>query len=562
MKRISLILAIFIMVFLILPKNVFAADLENKFECTVSKDTDGLVLKTCKMSVNISGSGKFNHTEGTLQLDNMEIISFTAAPGFVLNYNASTSKFSITSNHVYTTKDGSNIVYANLVAKQKNKSITNCNITLVPTKTNRETTNTFTIKKEAMKDDKVITQIKQGEAFKYRITVTSANNVLKTDKVTVTDTIPKELEIVNAYSGKVSDNTITWDLGTFETGIHSKTLYVDVRAKKDVRGLTKNIAILTVEDNKFQDDETVNIVYSDIAIVKKASRNKVTVGSEFYYTITVTNRGTGESENITVSDKLDSNLTFIKSDTTYTKSGDTYNFNIGKLKSGGIKVIRIDVKTKDKLSVARITNSAIATEEGKTPVNSTVDVDIVPRDIDPDLSIKKEVNKTNVKLGEEYQYKIIITNNNELSLIDVVITDQLDSNLTIMNAEGGVIKNNLVTWTFDLGPNATKTFNVNVKVNANTKVKKINNKATLKYENKTTPSNEVVVNVTPTLVDPSNPGSTTPGNEGSYIPIDKEPNIDNPQTGSVISYVLISIAGIISLIIYFYTKKKKKLYRL
>lgn len=50
-----------------------------------------------------------------------------------------------------------------------------------------------------------------GEEFQYKITVTSGNNVLLTDSVTVSDVIPEELEIISAEEGNINGQTITWN---------------------------------------------------------------------------------------------------------------------------------------------------------------------------------------------------------------------------------------------------------------------------------------------------------------------------------------------------------------
>lgn len=561
MKKFLLLLVMIVGFLFFLPTDVLAADVVNNFKCVVSRDTDGLTVKNCTFEVTITGNGKFNHTEGSFQLVNMQITSFEANRDFVLEYDSNANYFKLSSNHVYTSAE-SGVVYATLVAKQVDKSVTNCNIAYVPNKTSHELTNTFNITKEAYKDGVLVKQVKRGEEFQYKITVTSANNILKTDNVVVTDTIPNELEIINAYSGVVNEGTITWNLGSFEPGVHTKTIFFDVRAKKDTKGIVNNEAVLKVGDNTFKDDVDVEIVYSEIGIEKKVSRDKVGSNEEFYYIITVQNKGTATSEKVIVEDTIDEYLTFLSASENYTNNGNTYYFDIGTLQAKGTKTIRINVKAPETRENKIIPNVVIATEEGKDPVRDDVDVEIIPDAIEPVISIKKAVNKTTVKKSEEFLYTITVSNGNELNLSDVVVTDLLDSNLEIVEAKNGVVSNNLVTWTIDIAANESKNLTILVKVKNASEVEKIINDAKITYEGKEIPSNKVEVSIIKDEEPPKEPEKPNKPDTPNKPVVPEEPEIENPQTGRVVSLIVLGALSFVSLILYFYVNKHNKMYRL
>lgn len=548
MKKIFLLIVIFCGFLVLLPQNVLA-DAVNEFKCTNSRDNDGLVLKNCTFKATITGNSRFNHTEGKFIIKNMNIISVQSNANFVLDFNKTSNYIKLTSNHVYTSQEGE-VIYGTLVAKQADYNIKECNIGYEPVKTGHEDTNVFNITKEAYKDGAKIKEVKMGEEFQYKITVTSGNNVLLTDSVTVSDVIPEELEIISAEEGNINGQTITWNLGTFPIGVHTKVLTVNVRAKKDIKGTVKNTAILKVGDNTFKDDESTNIVYSDIRITKKASRDKVSSEEEFYYIITVENIGTGISNEVIVQDDIAETLTFKSATPKYTNENHTYYFNMGTLKAKETKTIRINVKAPKVTENKTILNTAIATEEGQEPKTDEETVEITTEDIKPDIKIQKKTSKTKVKKGEEFTFIITVTNNNSLNLTDVVVKDLIDNNLKIVAAPNATITNNLVTWNLELKGNEKKELTIIVKAISD-KSDKITNKAIMVHENKETPSNEVEVTIT------KSEDSSKPNN-----PNEKDPDIENPKTGSIISYVILGSLTICSLLIYWYVKTKKKFYRL
>ncbi len=554
MKKFLALFIVFCGFLVLLPSNVFA-DVTNEFKCTNTRDSDGLVVKNCTFKAYMTGNGRFNHTEGRFVINNMDIVSISASSGFILDFNKSSNYLKLTSNHVYTSNEGE-VVYASLIAKQANYNVRECNIGYEPVKTGQEETNNFTITKEAYQDDLKIKEVKIGEEFQYRITVTSKDNVLPTDNVVVTDVIPEYLEIVSAGEGIVNNQEITWNLGSFPAGVHSKVLTVNVKAVKETNELVKNTAVLKVGDNTFKDDETTKVVYSNINITKKASRDKIGSEEEFYYILTVENVGTGASEEVIVSDVIDESLTVIGATPEYTNEGNTYYFNIGSLKAKEAKTIRINVKAPIVEENKTIFNVATATEKGKDPVRDEATVEIITEDIKPDISIKKDVNKTRVKIGEEFNYSITVTNNNTLNLTDVLVKDIIDSDLEILECVGGLVSNNIITWAFDLKSNEKKVLTIRVKVK-DTKKEKIVNQAVITYENKETPSNEVEITITKDK-DPDKPSNPTKPD----TPPNNEPDIENPKTGSIISYIILSGFMAFSILIYWYVKTKKKFYRL
>lgn len=553
MKNRFIFLVFFLVCMIMLPKSVMGAVTYQGVLVDNYTDSQGRRVYTRDLNVVFTGSSTINYLEGRLVLNNLELISFDANSNFITDFNYGTLVYKMTSK-AYINRD---FTFARVVVRQIDPKA-ECNFGFEPLDTQKVNINEFKIKKEVYKDGKVVSQVKQGEEFQYKITVTSDNNALTTDRATLSDTIPKELEIISAPGATVNGNNVTWDLGVFEKGTSTKTVTVNVRAKEDVKGRVNNVAVLSVGDNTFEDDEPVTITYSDIQIVKKASRSKVTEDMDFYYTIEVRNVGNATSDNVIVEDTLDDNLNFVKASMNYTLTNGKYVFNLGTIAAGAYKTIRIDVKAKAIVNVRVIPNTAIAKEGDKAPVEDDVDVEVVKEEVTPQVSIKKSVSATKVKALEEFNFTITVSNLNDLNLIDLELQDSFDDNLIIVDAQNGNKTNNKVSWLFDLGPNETKDFVVRVKAKSSF-VGIIKNVAVVNYEDKDTPSNEVEVEIEKNEEVPKEP--VTP-NKPNVLPPDEANEIPNPQTGNMVTVFVLLGCSLISLVIMYDVKMKKKLYKI
>lgn len=553
MKNRFIFLVFFLVCMVLLSKSVMGAVTYQGVLVDNYTDAQGRRVYTRDLNVVFTGSSTINYLEGRLVLNNLELISFEANSNFITDFNYGTLVYKMTSKS-YINRD---FTFARVVVRQIDPKA-ECNFGFEPLDTQKVNINEFKIKKEVYKDGKVVSQVKQGEEFQYKITVTSDNNALTTDRAILSDTIPKELEIISAPGATVNGNNVTWDLGVFEKGTSTKTVTVNVRAKEDVKGRVNNVAVLSVEDKTFEDDEPVNITYSDIQIVKKASRSKVTEGMDFYYTIEVRNVGNATSDNVVVEDSLDDNLTFINASMNYSLVNGKYVFNLGTIAAGAYKTIRVDVKAKSVVNVSSIPNTAVAKEGDKNPVEDDVDVEVVKEEVKPEISIKKSVSATKVKQSEEFKFTITVSNLNDLNLIDLELQDSFDDNLIIVEAPNGNKTNNKVSWIFDLGPNESKDFEVIVKAKSSF-VGIIKNVAVVNYEDKDIPSNEVEVEIEKNEDVPKDPVNP---DKPSVLPPDETNEIPNPQTGNVVTVFVLLGCSVISLIIMYYVKMKRKFYKI
>ncbi len=146
-------------------------------------------------------------------------------------------------------------------------------------------------------------------------------------------------------------------------------------------------------------------------------------------------------------------------------------------------------------------------------------------------NIIKEVDKKLVSYGETVTYTIKVHNTGKVQLDDVKVVDNVPTELSIVDANGGQVSGNEVTWTLNLAPDEEKIFTLVTKVKDNVKQGEVINKTRVIYKESDMEA-EVPITV-----------------------------FDNPKTG-MISLTIIAVLGIGGLGIWFNSMRKSKLYRL
>ena len=260
---------------------------------------------------------------------------------------------------------------------------------------------------------------KLGETINYEITVTNDGNLTLTN-VTVEDEL----------TGNTGRNA--WTIDTFAPGETQtfETSYVvteaDVLAGRVVNNATGTATDPTNPDEPKtpvtpgEKEDPVEAPNPGLTVVKTSDKTgQVKLGDEITYTITVTNNG-----NVTISGvKLNDSLT-----------GD--NWTLGDIKPGEI-VTRTTTYTVTEADIlaGKIENHAIAA--GKDPNGNDItdegEKTVTTEESKPHITVTKETTSTpkngeTYALGEEITYKITAKNTGNLTLKDVVVSDELTGN--------------------------------------------------------------------------------------------------------------------------------------
>ncbi|WP_288660731.1 hypothetical protein [uncultured Methanobrevibacter sp.] len=333
-----------------------------------------------------------------------------------------------------------------------------------------------------------------GDDVTYTVTV-SNDGIGDANNVVIVDRLGEGLTFVSASDNGVWDpvkHTVTWivDLAKGE----SRTFYVNAT----VSGYG-NVSNSLVVGNK---TASVNVTVPEINPNKTANIENPNFGDNVTYTVTVSNDGIGDANNVVVKDTLGKGLKFISATGNYTFDEATNTIMwIVDLAKGESKTFKVNATVS---GYGNVTNTVIV---GNKTFNKNVTV--------PEINPNKTVNNEIPNFGDNVTYTVRVTNDGIADANNVVVCDILGKGLKFLNADGNFTydeKTGTITWIVDLAKGETKTFNVNVTV--------------LSYgdlSNKVVVGNKTVIkNIT---VPEINPG--------------KEINIEVPNFGDNVTYTVI-----------------------
>ena len=333
-----------------------------------------------------------------------------------------------------------------------------------------------------------------GDNVTYTVTV-SNDGIGDANNVVIVDRLGEGLTFVSASDNGVWDpvkHTVTWivDLAKGE----SRTFYVNAT----VSGYG-NVSNSLVVGNK---TAGVNVTVPEINPNKTANIENPNFGDNVTYTVTVSNDGIGDANNVVVKDTLGKGLKFISATGNYTFDEATNTVTwIVDLAKGESKTFKVNATV---VGYGNVTNTVIV---GNKTFNKNVTV--------PEINPNKTVNNEIPNFGDNVTYTVRVTNDGIADANNVVVCDILGKGLKFLNADGNFTydeKTGTITWIVDLAKGETKTFNVNVTV--------------LSYgdlSNKVVVGNKTVIkNIT---VPEINPG--------------KEINIEVPNFGDNVTYTVI-----------------------
>ena len=287
-----------------------------------------------------------------------------------------------------------------------------------------------------------------GDNVTYTVTVTN-DGIGDANNVVVKDTLGKGLKFISAtgnYTFDEATNTITWivDLAKGE----SKTFKVNAT----VSGYGNVTNTVIVGNKTFNKNVTVPEINSN-----KTVNNEIpTFGDNVTYSVTVTNDGIGDANNVVVCDILGKGLKFLNADGNFTYDEKTGTITwIVDLVKGETKTFNVNVTV---LSYGDLSNKVVV---GNKTVIKNITV--------PEINPGKEINIEVPNFGDNVTYTVIVNNTGKVNAIDVVVADKLGEGLTFVNASNGGVYNETtrtITWIINLTAGETKYLYVNTTVSA------------------------------------------------------------------------------------------------
>ncbi len=280
-----------------------------------------------------------------------------------------------------------------------------------------------------------------GENLTYSVTVTN-NGPSDAQDVVVMDTLPSGVTL-DSTSGCTEDpsGVPTCSVGTITAG-GSKQYTITVTVDSDTTGTIVNSASVsssTSEGNPGDEsvsETTVVVTSADLSISKSDSPDPVTAGESLTYTVTVTNNGPSDAQNVVVTDTLPAGVTLDSTSGCAEDPSGLPTCSLGTIAAGSSQHYTITV-TVDSDTTGTIVNSASvssSTSEGAPGDESVSETTVVVTSAD--LSISKSDSPDPVTAGENLTYTVTVTNDGPSDAQNVVITDSLPAEVTLVSTSG------------------------------------------------------------------------------------------------------------------------------
>jgi uncharacterized repeat protein (TIGR01451 family)/gliding motility-associated-like protein len=187
----------------------------------------------------------------------------------------------------------------------------------------------------------------------------------------------------------------------------------------------------------------------ELAVSKLAAAPKVNPGNDITYTITVSNLGTANATNVTVTDVLPTGTTFVSASNGGVHSNGTVTWTIASLPIGEQEDLSLVVTAATTLTDGTQLSNIASAVSNQDPTNivssppSIVTVEVIA----PVLGITKLPGAYTANAGENITYTITINNTGNAPANNLVVTDPLPANTGFVSADnGGTIASGLVTW--------------------------------------------------------------------------------------------------------------------
>lgn len=289
-----------------------------------------------------------------------------------------------------------------------------------------------------------------GELLTYSLSLYNSGNA-NASNVMLLDTLPDNTVFVSATGGGTeSGGVVSWTAAELPVGIvASVSLTVSVNQPLDNGTPVVNTASLySDQTDPVNASLTLNVQSSPVlSLVKTADKPVVNPGEQISYTLSFSNAGNANANNVVLEDTLPANTTFVSTTGGGTENGGIVTWAIPELAVGPGGSVTLTVLVDSPLdNGTSIYNSATLDSNETAPVSAdhTLAVQSMPV-----LTLEKTADKSVVIPGDLISYRIDFANTGDADASDVTLVDQLPADTSFVSATGGGVESaGTVVWPF------------------------------------------------------------------------------------------------------------------
>jgi len=297
------------------------------------------------------------------------------------------------------------------------------------------------------------TGILPGDLVSWTLTVENDSPVA-VDDVVLSDVLPIDVALQQVTSSHgTCDLTVRCELGTLSSG---EIATVDVTGLLnlgfvgDVLSNTASVdsgseALIDLNLENNTDTSTINVgllgdAEIDLGLNKSSAQSSILPGDEVSWTIVVENLGVDVAEDVNVTDLLPAGVTLLDVTSTQGTCDLTISCDIGALAAGESATINIDGLLGLGFVGNILSNTANASSSSGVDINIennsnvvTINVGSLSVELNPDLSLLKEVSPGTAVAGETVTWTLTVVNNGDGDANGVQLSDILPNGVTLLD---------------------------------------------------------------------------------------------------------------------------------
>ena len=458
-------------------------------EVSIGSDGEKKILVRIVTYVELSQNSSFNYVEGNFNTTGMRLISWSFKNRFKEDYfmmDDSKISYGVISNERFSSSESSKVEYAEFVFEVTDNS--NYNLSFKPSAPKLVPTNLVNLELSSVTsidDGEFINKVNLGDEFYYKITLTNVSYTA-TDEVNVEFSFPNEILVLDAPGGDIQSNKVIWNISSIRK---NEQKYLYVKAKLDNR-ISENVKSTITEvksdinGNILRNNNILNIKYPNLLVSASLNKEDIKPNEEFEYTISLKNDGEGIAKDVVLKNIINENLIMLETSEKNIGTDSNLKFIFDEVLPEETKTILVKAKAKENSELGLINNKLIVYYNDQI-MEDSFEINIK----DSNLIINTSTSKNKIKPNEEFEYILNIENNGDINSNEIVVENNVDSNLEIISvSDNGNINGQTITWNLDsLDASQEKNLSIKVKLkNDVTAGSNINNVVYLTEENKKT----------------------------------------------------------------------------